>query len=61
MLHAMRLISAVVVTLLVIAIWTVPTKLNLLWLVVLFVLLGLPGSVATLVIMADNQRRTDVS
>lgn len=58
LLQAARFVTALTLTGLVIAIWTIPAVLNPLWVLAAFIVLGLPRAVATFVIKADNQRRT---
>lgn len=59
MLQATRLVAAFVLTIMVVAIWTVPHVLPPVWVIGTFMVLGLPGAVATFVIKADNERRAN--
>jgi len=58
-LPAVRLVAAVASTVGVFVIWTVPDRLPLVWLLLGFILLCLPGAVATFVIKADDEHRAD--
>lgn len=58
-LQAIRLVAAVTSTVMVFAIWTVPDRLPFVWMLLGFILLCLPGAVATFVIKADNEHRAD--
>lgn len=60
MLQAARLIAAITITALVIAIWTIPQLLAPVWLFATFFLFGLPGALANFAIKADDRRRANV-
>lgn len=52
--------TALALTVLVIAIWTIPTTLKP-WVFAAFIVFGLAGAVATFMVKADNERRTSGS
>ena len=58
LLQTTRIVTGLVVTGFVVAIWTVPGVLNSFWVMAAFSALGLPGAVATFMVKADKERRT---
>ncbi|MFA5966089.1 MAG: hypothetical protein WC804_18885 [Sphingomonas sp.] len=60
-LQTVRLVTALALTVLVIAIWTIPSALKPWWVLAAFIVFGLPGAVATFMVKADNERRTSGS